>query len=102
MLTLPRLSFFLSFGVGMGERGSGKCPPLKISKTINRMVMKFLQDDGMLNPNMCYNFVVMVTNSDIVVTSSVLKTSKFKNFKYIFSQFQDYFSFSLNKMKLSC
>ena len=27
--------------------------------------MKFLQLDRMLNPNVCYSFVVMATNSDV-------------------------------------
>ena len=42
-----------------------------------------LQVDGMLNPNICYILVsCMATNSDVIMASSVVKTSSdFKNVK---------------------
>ena len=33
-------------------------PAINISKAIGCMAMKCLQDDDMLNPNICYTFVV--------------------------------------------
>ena len=40
-------------------------------------VARFLHIDSMLNANICYTFVVMATNSDVIMTSSVVKTSDF-------------------------
>lgn len=48
-LTLCRLNFFWSSGVG-----GRKVPTVDIFKTIRRMVMKLIQDEGMLNPSTVY------------------------------------------------
>ena len=64
-------------------------PVARISKTISRMVMTFLQNDGMLILSTCNNFVVMATNPEVIVTS-VGKTSKFKDCKNF--SFRNYFS----------
>ena len=40
-------------------------------------VARFLHIDSKLNANICYTFVVMATNSDVIMTSSVVKTSDF-------------------------
>ena len=47
------------------------------------MYGKEIQVDGMLNPNICYILVsCMATNSDVIMASSVVKTSSdFKNVK---------------------
>ena len=56
-----------------------------ISKSISCMVMKFLLND-ILNSTIYFNVIVITTNSDVIITSSFAKTSKFKNFKIIFSR----------------
>ena len=56
------------------ERGGGggdDLPAVNISKTIRCMPMKFSQVDGMVKLNVCYTFVVMATNCDVIMTSSV-------------------------------
>ena len=40
-------------------------------------VARFLHIDSKLNANIYYTFVVMATNSDVIMTSSVVKTSDF-------------------------
>ena len=35
--------------------------------------MKFLQNDGMVNPSLCYNSVVMAKSSGVIMTSSAIK-----------------------------
>ena len=40
---------------------------------IGCMEMKFLQVDIVLNRNICCTFVVMTTNSDVIMTLSVIK-----------------------------
>ena len=56
------------------------------------MVVKFLLEcDGMLNPSICYNSGAMATNSDVTMTSSIVKISKFKNLKNFFKDFSVFF-----------
>ena len=40
--------------------------------------MKFLLKEGMLNLSICYNFVVMVTNSDVITSSVVISPRDFE------------------------
>ena len=48
------------------------------------MAIKFLQDYGLLNLNIHGNFVVMVTNFDVIRKSSIMDASNFINFKWLF------------------
>lgn len=73
-------------------------PVAYISETISPIVMKFLQHDGMLNPSICCNRIVIATNSGVIVTSFAVKTSKLQNF--LFSGL--FLTFYFNKMKLPC
>ena len=68
-----------------------------ISKTIRCMPMKSSQVDGMVN--VCYTFVVMETNCDVIMTSSVktirIRSSSKKD--YFFAVLLTYISYYINK-----
>ena len=76
-LPLSRLGFFLSSGLGRD------LPAANTSKTVWCTAMKFSQVDGMVKLNIRYTFVVMATNSDVIILIG------FEAVQLIF--FQDYF-----------
>ena len=55
------------------SRLGGNLPAANISKTIRGMPMEFSQVHRMVKLNVCYNFDVMATNCDVIMTSSVRK-----------------------------
>ena len=68
---------------GSRERGQ-KVPLFDISNTNGRMVMKFLQADIMLNPNVRCNFVVMQQILTSLLCHQLEKSLNFKNVKVFF------------------
>ena len=77
--------------------GWRKLPAVNISKTIGYSPINFLQLDRMLNPNICYTFVVMATNSDVSCKNAFFRiisgcSVNTKNLSKLVSHYRDVFT----------
>ena len=55
-------------GLGLFGKVGAKVPDTNTSKSVDRMIMKFSLDDGVVNPNTYDNSVGMDAYSNVIVT----------------------------------